>query len=135
MDTKTPRQKGFFQPKLSSAEKLIPNLNPDEASFSTPEPDSREPSRNNKSYFKTGENEETSGSAMLGLLCYSFMILFVPIFIYFGAKQALEDNDYEPPTTTIAPAVMAIASVNIVIVLYVLKAFREEDITSKNKTE
>jgi len=73
----------------------------------------------------------------LGLLVYSFMILFVPIFIYFGAKQALEDNGYETPTTTIAPAIMAIASVNIVIILYVIKAFREESIANNEnkKTE
>ena len=62
----------------------------------------------------------------MGLLVYSFMILFVPIFIYFGAKQALEDHGYETPTTTIAPAIMAIASVNVVIIMYVIKAFREE---------
>ena len=66
---------------------------------------------------------------------YSCIILFVPIFIYFGAKQALEDWSYTPPTTVIAPAIMSIASVNIVIVLYVFKAFREEQISSKNKFE
>ena len=134
MDAKTPRYKGFFQPKLSS-EKSLANSNSDAATFSTPVADSAEPHKNNKGYFKTGQNEETSGSAILGLLLYSCILLFVPIFIYFGAKQALEDNDYEPPTTTIAPAIMAIGSVNIVIVLYVIKAFREENIACKNKSE
>jgi len=79
-----------------------------------------------RGFFKTSEREETGGNALLGLLMYSLILLFVPLFIYFGAKQALEDNGYEPPTSTIAPAIMAIGSVNIVIVLYVIKAFKEE---------
>ena len=79
-----------------------------------------------RGFFKTAEKEETGGNAILGLLMYSLILLFVPLFIYFGAKQALEDNGYEPPTSTIAPAIMAIGSVNIVIVLYVIKAFKEE---------
>ena len=83
-----------------------------------------------RGFFKTAEKEETGGNAILGLLMYSLILLFVPLFIYFGAKQALEDNGYEPPTSTIAPAIMAIGSVNIVIVLYVIKAFKEEGRTT-----
>ena len=38
-------------------------------------------------YSQTGANEETGNSALLGLLLYSFMILFFPLFVYFAAKQ------------------------------------------------
>jgi len=126
MEAKTPRQKGFFQSnKLSVATSNT-------SSTTLTEPVEVSEPAAGKSFFKTGEKEETSGNALLGLLVYSFMILFAPIFIYFGAKQALEDNGYEPPTTTIAPAIMAIACVNVVIVLYVIKAFREENKSSEN---
>lgn len=136
MEAKTPRQKGFFQSNNSSLSSPITST----ATLSSPASEPVEVSQSgaSKGYFKTGEKEETSGNALLGLLVYSFMILFAPIFVFFGAKQALEDNGYEPPTTTIAPAIMAIACVNIVIVLYVIKAFREENISSensKNKSE
>ena len=37
--------------------------------------------------YQTGAREETGNSALLGLLFYSFMILFFPLFVYFAAKQ------------------------------------------------
>ena len=37
--------------------------------------------------YQTGAREETGNSALLGLLLYSFMILFFPLFVYFAAKQ------------------------------------------------
>ena len=122
----SPRQKGFFQSGGSSLTRSAPA---EAECVAAAVPNSK------PGFFKTAEKEETSGNALLGLLVYSFMILFVPIFIYFGAKQALEDNGYETPTTTIAPAIMSIASVNIVIVLYVIKAFREENKSSENSSK
>jgi len=125
------RRKGFFQTSHSTAPttQISSNIDPDPSSAS----------QGSKGFFKTGAKEETGGNALLGLLVYSFMILFVPIFIYFGMKQVLEDSGYETPTTTIAPAILAIASVNVVIVLYVIKAFREEsrgsDTEDRRKTE
>ena len=80
-----------------------------------------------RGFFKTGAGEETGSSALLGLLVYSFALLFLPLLVYFGLKQALEDSDWEPPVSTLAPAIAAIATVNIVLVSYVIKAFREED--------
>ena len=48
----------------------------------------------------------------------------------------LEDSfDFSPPTSVLAPAIMAIATVNIVIVAYVVKAFREEGVKERNKAE
>jgi len=64
------------------------------------------------------------------------MILFFPLFVYFAAKQVMEDSfDFVPPTSVLAPAIMAVAAVNIIIVAYVVKAFREEQLQEKNKTE
>ena len=53
-------------------------------------------------------------------------MFFLPLGVYFGSKQLFEDFDFEPPVSTIAPAILAILTVNIVIVLYVIKAFKEE---------
>ena len=111
------RRKGFFKSPQTTATSTLNKSD---------EHSSQETQVSRPGFFKTGAKEETGGNALLGLLVYSFMILFVPIFIYFGAKQALEDHGYETPTTTIAPAIMAIASVNVVIIMYVIKAFREE---------
>ena len=37
----------------------------------------------------------------------------------------MEDSfDFVPPTSVLAPAIMAVAAVNVVIVAYVVKAFR-----------
>ena len=37
----------------------------------------------------------------------------------------MEDSfDFVPPTSVLAPAIMAVAAVNVVIVAYVIKAFR-----------
>jgi len=89
-----------------------------------------------RGYFQTGAKEETGNSALLGLLLYSFMILFFPLFVYFAAKQVMEDSfDFVPPTSVLAPAIMAVAAVNVVIVAYVIKAFREENVKEKNKTD
>merc|ERR550525_2115722 len=86
--------------------------------------------------FKTGAHEETGNSALLGLLLYSFMILFFPLFVYFAAKQVMEDSfDFVPPTSVLAPAILAVGAVNLVIVAYVIKAFREENVKEKNKTD
>jgi len=89
-----------------------------------------------RGYFQTGPKEETGNSALLGLLLYSFMILFFPLFVYFAAKQVMEDSfDFVPPTSVLAPAIMAVAAVNVIIVAYVIKAFREENVKEKNKTD
>ena len=37
----------------------------------------------------------------------------------------MEDSfDFAPPTSVLAPAIMAVAAVNVIIVAYVVKAFR-----------
>ena len=104
--------KGFFKPALNEK----PTVADKKA----------EPGNNVRGFFKTVANEETSGSALLGLLLYSLTIFFMPLVVYFLSKDVLESYDYRAPVSTIAPAIMAIATVNLVIVAYVIKAFREE---------
>ena len=81
---------------------------------------------NGRGFFKTVAQEETSSKALLGLFSYSLLMFFLPLGVFFGSKQLFEDFEFEPPVSTIAPAILAIVTVNIVIVLYVIKAFKEE---------
>ena len=107
--------KGFFKPKQTEAETTVERRN------ATSEDNKV------KGFFKTVANEETSGSALLGLLLYSLIMFFLPLGVYFLSKDLLESYDYRAPVSTIAPAILAIATVNLVIVAYVIKAFREEN--------
>ena len=106
--------KGFFKPKKGSKESGDPDT-------TTPAPKSW------KGFFRTAAQEETANSALLGLLFYSLLMFFLPLGVFFCSKQMLEDHEFEPPVSTIAPAILAIITVNIVIILYVVKAFREEN--------
>ena len=106
--------KGFFKPKKGSKESSDPD---------TPTP----VAKSWKGFFRTAAQEETANSALLGLLFYSLLMFFLPLGVFFCSKQMLEDHEFEPPVSTIAPAILAIITVNIVIILYVVKAFREEN--------
>lgn len=106
--------KGFFKPKKGSKESSDPD---------TPTP----AAKSWKGFFRTAAQEETANSALLGLLFYSLLMFFLPLGVFFCSKQMLEDHEFEPPVSTIAPAILAIITVNIVIILYVVKAFREEN--------
>ena len=80
------RNKGFFQTPSKTSK-------PPSAA-AVPEKTSQTP----KNFFKTGQNEETGGSALLGLFVYSLVLLFLPLFVYFAAKQILEESfDWSPP--------------------------------------
>ena len=106
--------KGFFKPKKGSKE--------------SGDPDTTTPAAKSwKGFFRTAAQEETANSALLGLLFYSLLMFFLPLGVFFCSKQMLEDHEFEPPVSTIAPAILAIITVNIVIILYVVKAFREEN--------
>ena len=106
--------KGFFKPKKGSKES---------SDTDTPTP----AAKSWKGFFRTAAQEETANSALLGLLFYSLLMFFLPLGVFFCSKQMLEDHEFEPPVSTIAPAILAIITVNIVIILYVVKAFREEN--------
>ena len=115
--------KGFFKPKTDSLKEKMSKKGSKEVKDVPAEP----VNKTWRGYFKTAANTETANKALLGLFLYSCLMFFLPIGVFFGSKQLLEDYEYEPPTSTIAPAILAIVTVNIVIILYVVKAFREEN--------
>ena len=122
--TKVANNKGFFKPKIDSLKEKMSKKGSKEAKDAPVEP----VNKTWKGYFKTAANTETANKALLGLFVYSCLMFFLPIGVFFGSKQVLEDFQYEPPVSTIAPAILAIVTVNIVIILYVIKAFKEEKI-------
>ena len=84
----------------------------------------------NKSFFKNPTNvpiyEESRNSALLGLFFYSGLMFTIPLLVFFGSKQILEDNyDLEPPWNLLWPAILSIVSVNLIIVAYIIKGFQE----------
>lgn len=105
--------KGFFKPKGGEKVKDVHDV-------------AQPAGTNGRGFFKTVAQEETSSKALLGLFSYSLLMFFLPLGVFFGSKQLFEDFEFEPPVSTIAPAILAIVTVNIVIVLYVIKAFKEE---------
>ena len=105
--------KGFFKPRGGEKVKDVNEV-------------AQPTGTNGKGFFKTVAHEETSSKALLGLFSYSLLMFFLPLGVFFGSKQLFEDFEFEPPVSTIAPAILAIVTVNIVIVLYVIKAFKEE---------
>ena len=53
-----------------------------------------------------------------------------PIAAYFGAKQILEDQfELDAPYPQLGAAIVAVLVVNLIILAYIIKAFKEE---SKN---
>ena len=51
----------------------------------------------------------------------------LPLLVFFGSKQVLEDYfQLQPPYSQLAPIILAVVVVNIIIVAYVVKAFKEE---------
>ena len=84
-----------------------------------------------KSFFKHEPGQtytETKASAISGLMFYSFLMFTLPLIVFFGLQQYIEDNFEEmgAPWNILWPALAAVVTVNCIIVMYVLKAFREE---------
>ena len=89
-----------------------------------------------KEFFQTPADEETSSSAIFGLIFYSFLLLTAPILVLFLTKKVLEEEFLMDPThSSIGGAIAAIFTVNVVIVMYVRKAFREESKKSRTKVD
>lgn len=64
--------------------------------------------------------------ALWGLFLYSALMFTSPVIVYFGAKNIAETHfEAEPPWSLLGPALAAVATANGVIVLYIMKAFRE----------
>lgn len=80
-------------------------------------------------FFKLEPNQtysESSSSALLGLFLYSGLMFTLPLLTFFFSRSYFQDTlGLEPPYSELAPAISAIFVVNIIIIAYVIKAFRE----------
>ena len=71
--------------------------------------------------------------ALWGLFLYSALMFTSPVIVYFGAKNIAETHfEAEPPWSLLGPAIAAVATANGVIVLYVMKAFRESSMEQES---
>ena len=92
--------------------------------------DNQKASVSSKGFFQLQPNQtysESASHALLGLFFYSCLMFTIPLLIFFGSRQVLEDYfSVEPPYSQLAPVIFAVLAVNVIIVAYVVKAFREE---------
>ena len=73
------------------------------------------------------QSPDDYSAALLGLFFYSTLMFTVPIGMFFVLKWYLEEHfDLGSPYTLLVPALVSIALVNIIIMLYVCKAFKED---------
>ena len=83
----------------------------------------------NRGFFKLEPNQtysESSSSALLTLFFYSALMFTLPLLVLFTTGGYIEQYfQLKPPYTQLAPAILAVVVVNIIIVAYVIKAFRE----------
>ena len=98
------------------------------SSPSDPPPPQSQPQ---KSFYQTAPGQtysEPGPSALSGLLFYSFLMFTLPLIVFFGLQQVIEDNfdDLGQPWNVLWPAIAAVATVNGIIIMYVLKAFKED---------
>ena len=67
---------------------------------------------------------------------YSSLMFTIPIGVFFGAKQILLDHfQLEPPLHHLGGAVAAVLVVNLIILAYIIKAFKEENKTVPKKDD
>ena len=70
---------------------------------------------------------ESESSALLGLFCYSAMMFTIPLGGFIVMKNYLQQNyDLGDTYNLLVPIVVAVILVNLIIMLYVFRAFRED---------
>jgi len=83
-----------------------------------------------KGYFQLEPNQnysESASHALLGLFLFSCLMFTIPLLVFFGSKQILEEHFIvDPPYSQVVPIILSVVVVNIIIVAYVVKAFKEE---------
>ena len=93
------------------------------------ENESSEQEKEQKGFFKLKPNQkydESSSNALLGLFFFSALMFTLPLMVLFLSRSFLEEYfQLEPPYSQLAPAILAVIMVNIIIVAYIIKAFRE----------
>ena len=96
---------------LSGSEKDLINMNTSESINSVPAP----------------IHGETESSALLGLFFYSILMFTVPFGGYMATKHYLEQNLLlDKIYNLVIPIIVAVMLVNLIIVMYVFRAFRED---------
>ena len=95
----------------------------------TMEDESSSQHQKQQGFFKLKPNQkydESSSNALLGLFLFSALMFTLPLMVLFLSRNFLDDYfQLEPPYSQLAPAILAIITVNIIIVAYIIKAFRE----------
>ena len=75
----------------------------------------------------SSNNGESESSALLGLFCYSAMMFTIPLGGFILVKNYLQQNyDLGDTYNLLVPIVVAVILVNLIIMLYVFRAFRED---------
>ena len=93
--------------------------------FFQPPRDEPKPSEAKKGFFQA-PHDESSSSALTGLFLYSMLMFTLPLgAFYLTKKVASEEFEVPPPWDLLYAALAAVVSANLVIALYVMKAFRE----------
>ena len=76
---------------------------------------------------KENDYGESMSSALLGLFFYSSLMFTVPIGSFFVVKYYLEENfDFGYTYNLLIPTVLSVVLVNVIIMFYVFRAFRED---------
>ena len=71
-------------------------------------------------------NEESESSALISLFFYSILMFTVPLGGFVTVKQYLEQNlNLGQSYNLLVPIIVAVILVNLIIMLYILRAFRE----------
>ena len=75
----------------------------------------------------SSNNGESESSALLGLFCYSAMMFTIPLGGFILVKNYLQQNyDLGDTYNLLVPIVVAVILVNLIIMLYVFRAIRED---------
>jgi len=75
----------------------------------------------------SGGFDRQTRSALLGLFLFSAFMFTLPIGAFFGGKHLADSYfELEPPMNLFAAAIFAVFVVNLIIVAYIIKAFRED---------
>lgn len=83
----------------------------------------------NRTIFVEALNDggESEASALLGLFFYSILMFTVPIGGFVATKHYLEQNFHLGfMYNLLVPIIIAVVLVNLIIMLYVFRAFRED---------
>ena len=81
----------------------------------------------NSSSITGSNNGETESSALLGLFFYSILMFTVPFGGYMATKHYLEQNlQLDKIYNLVLPIIVAVMLVNLIILMYVFRAFRED---------